>query len=269
MAITGCHQPPGRSDRTTGFTLIELLVVISIIALLIAILLPALGAARDTARRMQCQSNLRQLGVAFVTYGQDYDSPPNYEHWWRHKATGSGWSGLPYALGFRDKPAAAPVDLLYCPDLKSTYGADPPFNKFGMPQYERTTYAMNETWWEDITAPTRDYSSGPVAPIRLVDAHEPSKALVLAESADAHIEPAAYNSYLRSMGDWRTPRHGQKRVPDNRAFDPRRVSNALFADGHVQFGQSEIGNGEKWNFGSGGAMMDRDQFLRKNVATDQ
>lgn len=54
-----------------GFTLIELLVVISIIALLIAILLPALGSARTAARQVACQSNLRQIGIAYVAYQND------------------------------------------------------------------------------------------------------------------------------------------------------------------------------------------------------
>lgn len=56
-----------------GFTLIELLVVVAILAVLISILLPALGRAKAAARFAACASNLRQLGLGILTYTQDYD----------------------------------------------------------------------------------------------------------------------------------------------------------------------------------------------------
>lgn len=58
---------------TKGFTLIELLVTLSIIALLISILLPALGKAREAAKMVQCQSQQRQIGIALHAYAADHN----------------------------------------------------------------------------------------------------------------------------------------------------------------------------------------------------
>lgn len=79
------RRPPPSAD-SCGFTLIELLVVISIIALLMAVLLPALGAARNHARSVVCQSNLRQWGATLAIYTQDNQG--------YFPAEGAGLSGI-------------------------------------------------------------------------------------------------------------------------------------------------------------------------------
>jgi prepilin-type processing-associated H-X9-DG protein len=63
---------PPRHPRSAGFSLVELLVVIGITAVLIGLLLPALGSARAQSKRTQCLSNLHQIGIAIHGYASDY-----------------------------------------------------------------------------------------------------------------------------------------------------------------------------------------------------
>src|SRR5919204_5425134 len=81
-----------------GFTLIELLVVIAIIAILAAILFPVFAQAREKSRAASCASNLKQIGLAYHMYAQDYDETivPGANHNARYKDTDPRcwWYGL-------------------------------------------------------------------------------------------------------------------------------------------------------------------------------
>jgi prepilin-type N-terminal cleavage/methylation domain-containing protein/prepilin-type processing-associated H-X9-DG protein len=82
-----------RMDKNkSGFTLVELLVVIAIIGMLVGLLLPAVQAAREAARRLQCSSNIRQVGLAIQNYESAFRSFPLTN-------TGSGVAGNPNGSG--------------------------------------------------------------------------------------------------------------------------------------------------------------------------
>ncbi len=177
-----------------GFTLIELLVVISIIALLIAILLPALSAARESARGVQCLSNQRQTGLATMAYlsdnqdvfpqayFRDASSPSTYQRY---------WAGHLFVQKY-----VSTARVYICPTFD-----DPSNNRFIV--YDGwDDVTGRETWWAyphfgvNISwfGSRRGLSGAArsLAPANIAEIDNPSKTILYSDSTRLNYSPRGY-----------------------------------------------------------------------------
>jgi prepilin-type N-terminal cleavage/methylation domain-containing protein len=108
-AIRGCRrsdsQAKGSWAQQAGFTLVELLVVIAIIGVLIALLLPAVQAARESARRTQCKNHLKQIGLSGLVHEDQHKHMPGGGWGW-------AWVGHPDRGAGRDQPGGWVYNVL-------------------------------------------------------------------------------------------------------------------------------------------------------------
>ena len=223
-------QPKRRG--TSGFTLLELLVVISILAVLCALLAPALSSARAASKRTVCISNLRQMAVAIHTYADDFSgkipygpkappftSPANF-----YPSTGAPTSlvslqgGAPVALGLLlQQHLSSQPRVLFCPGGDQPLDADVELARVGSQQAQSSYYYRHGGSTRLFDAPT---DNGPPEHIQLDHLGDnrngiPIRALVVDTIFLCPPDLTAYN--LRPQTN-----HRQK------------FADILFSDGHVE-----------------------------------
>ncbi|BAM03077.1 type II secretion system protein [Phycisphaera mikurensis] len=201
----------GRPSRP-GFTLIELLVVISIIALLVGILLPALGAARTAAKSMQCLSQIKQFGIAQFSYMNDRngilapaqwaDADGGTSHWYESNEFMSRIPGVTNDSSFAGndtyQEASNEAGFLVCPLDESV--AD----RYTNPFWEaNVSYGMNQAMGVDPSW----YGGSPRETINYDSITSASEMMLMVDWVEIPRVnwPIAGTPYLVAYNDWFVP----------------------------------------------------------------
>ena len=204
-------------NNFSGFTLIELLVVIAIIAILAAILFPVFARARENARRSSCQSNLKQIGLGFLQYAQDYD-----ERMPRHGNDPTASFTPNNALSYNTsvQPYLKSFQLFACPSAG--------INAANPPDISATTGIPNDNSY--LVSGVVIAHSTSVTSTHLGQIVAPSSVILMHEFADR-----ARYSYVRPKLQTNTSNTYQNifsTTYNNLHFDG---GNLLFCDGHVKW----------------------------------
>lgn len=214
-----------RLNRTSGFTIVEVLVVIAIIGILSGILLPMFLSARESARTSQCQSNLKQLYVAFELYADDWNEVlpcsgglRGDRSYWAQE----GGGGVDAYLKSRDKSGQS---VYCCPSYTGEYKSE----------WSSRTYSMNSFLRDPWDHPYRG-CLGIMCGIRKVNILEPARTILIYEGVPEDWENVHGEGYVYRCGDWKEVR-GYVKLPHYQESDRpwhRGRNNYLFCDGHIE-----------------------------------